>query len=374
MRVQHRLVEEDQLGQSRTQISVAVLHQEMPSIDHEGVVKAPKPGGYRDSGADIVFALQQTDVRVVTPLPVPNPALDSGWTFPDTEDGIASAILAGANTLWANTVLYKGHPLEQVLGDVEIVGQLPNMVDKYDDKAFTNEELYEAGLPVARHLIVAESYDFGSDLATSELNPSTLASHNFEFPLVVKPVRGRGSAGVTLVENIRDLRQIVEVTISSRQFGRALLIEPYLPGEEVTITVMPPDPTGRGCSSGHWCLPPVRRSNHHQGIAPYNGLVPVVHNSKVLSESERREVEVLDILKACRAVGEHIDARAPIRVDCRKDSEGVFLIFDVNLKPNMTGPGRPGRRDQLSLTGIAAGAEGMNYRDLVLKMLEGAWR
>lgn len=43
----------------------------------------------------------------------------------------------------------------------------------------------------------------------------------------------------------------------------------------------------------------------------------------------------LDVIAtgACRRVGEHIGARAPIRIDCRHDADGHYRIFDVNMKP-----------------------------------------
>jgi hypothetical protein len=43
------------------------------------------------------------------------------------------------------------------------------------------------------------------------------------------------------------------------------------------------------------------------------------------------------------------------------------------LKLNMTGPGRPGREDQVCLSAIAARAEGWNYVDLLLAMLSAKW-
>ena len=44
------------------------------------------------------------------------------------------------------------------------------------------------------------------------------------------------------------------------------------------------------------------------------------------------------------------------------------------MKPNMTGAGRPGRDDQASLSAISARAVGWDYADLLLCMLDGAWR
>ncbi|MDQ4099517.1 MAG: biotin carboxylase, partial [Chloroflexota bacterium] len=334
---------------------------------------APKPGGYRDSGADIAFALRQAGVTVVTPEQWPDPAVDDGWTFPDTAVGIAAAVQAGATTLWANTVLFSGHPLEQILGRVRIVGQIPAVVDRYDDKAVMNQELADAGVPVVRHVLLAESPTSRSKLSLDALDAACLAHEGLTFPLVVKPIRGRGSAGVTVVDSLTTLRTTVAATIASGHFGSTLMVEPYLPGDEVTITVMPPDRFRTSAPARHWCLPPVRRVNHHDGVAPYNGTVAVVHNSEVLSAAEQADPTVLELLDACRTVAEYIDARAPIRIDCRQDTDGVFRVFDVNLKPNMTGPGRPGRDDQLSLTGMAAAAVGMSYTDLLTTMLAAAW-
>jgi hypothetical protein len=43
------------------------------------------------------------------------------------------------------------------------------------------------------------------------------------------------------------------------------------------------------------------------------------------------------------------------------------------MKPNMTGPGRPGREDQDCLSAIAARAEGWTYAGLLRAMLAAKW-
>lgn len=61
---------------------------------------------------------------------------------------------AGARVLWANTVLFAGHPLENVChAKVSVVGQQPEQVQLYDDKWFTNSLLRQAGLPVPSALL-----------------------------------------------------------------------------------------------------------------------------------------------------------------------------------------------------------------------------
>lgn len=48
-------------------------------------------------------------------------------------------------------------------------------------------------------------------------------------------------------------------------------------------------------------------------------------------------------MRDCEKAAQIIQAKAPIRIDCRANQEGKYFIFDLNMKPNMTGPGRKGR-------------------------------
>jgi hypothetical protein len=73
---------------------VAIPHLDLPSGARR-YRQGPEAGGYRDSGADIAFALQQAGVTVLTPARPPDPAADIGWTVPDTANGISAAIRAG---------------------------------------------------------------------------------------------------------------------------------------------------------------------------------------------------------------------------------------------------------------------------------------
>ncbi|KAL3608899.1 hypothetical protein FPOAC2_03910 [Fusarium poae] len=53
----------------------------------------------------------------------------------------------------------------------------------------------------------------------------------------------------------------------------------------------------------------------------------------------------------------------------KDSSESPFALFDVNMKPNMTGPGRPGREDQASLTLLAANGLGWDYKELLRQII-----
>jgi D-alanine-D-alanine ligase len=343
---------------------VAVLYQKSQAPAKDGILKPMKPGGYSDSGADIAFSLQCKDISVVTPVEQPSVDQDYDWVFPDDVDGIEAALAKGANTFWLNTVLYEGHPIQRYIGKVEIVGQRPGDTDKYDDKLFANNLLRNNNLPVPDSFLID---------AENKLNYTL----GFSFPVVAKPIRGRGSQGVSLANNQPALDEILHQMFDADLYGTAVYIEPYLEGQEVTVTVMPPGSylidERMVIKDKHWSLPTVKRFNHENGIAPYNGVVAIVNNSAVLQESEENSAAVLLVSNECAQAGSVINAKAPIRIDCRADEQGKYFLFDLNMKPNMTGASRPHRMDQDSLTALAARAIGWDFGTLLTNMLAQKW-
>lgn len=349
--------------------TIAVLYQALSPPVIGGVRKDPKPGGYSDSGADIAYGLAGRGSSVLTARSTPDPAVARDWVFPDTAEGIQQALDGGATLLWANTVLFSGHPIEDVMDACWIVGQLPAAMQAGDDKFATNALLRSQGLPVASSVRAGLRARPGVHRIDA-LTEAALAGLGLSFPLIVKPVRGRGSQGVSLVaEHAAFLRTSSELLESAR-FGDELIVEQFLSGTELTVTVMP----NRDSTDDAWALPPVCRFNHLHGIAPYNGDVAVTQNSRALTAEEQASPSVTRMLEACVAASRTVGARAPIRIDCRADAQGVLRLFDLNMKPNMTGAGRPGREDQDSLSAIAARAIGWSYGDLLACMLSGAWR
>lgn len=352
---------------------IAILYQALPPPMIGGLRKDAKPGGYSDSGADIAAALGRAGQRIVTPVRRPDAAVALDWVFPDTHAGIAAARAAGADVLWANTVLFEGHPIEAVLGDVAVIGQHPAAMQAFDDKFETNRMLARAGLPVARAFLLSGTARANVHALTDV--EAAIAREKLDFPLIVKPVRGRGSQGVTLVADGEALRTAATDLIARGSFGDTLMVEEYLEGEEVTVTILPvasPRPDG-GRGARPWALRPVRRFDQRNGVAPYNGDVPVTANSAAIDAARLEEPAVAAMIDACVLAAERVGARAAIRIDCRRDSGGVFRLFDLNMKPNLTGPGRPGRDDQDSLSVIAARADGWNYTDLLLAMIDARW-
>ncbi|MEM6806980.1 MAG: carboxylate--amine ligase [Bacteroidota bacterium] len=343
---------------------LAILYQAHTPPVFDGILKPKKWGGYSDSGADIAFALKEI-VELITPKDSPDLKTDLEWVFPDTNEGIQTAINKGATHIWLNTLLYGGHPVEAYFdGHIHWIGQIPGLVGKYDDKHFTNEFLYEKGLPISRSIVFEKD-----TLDVLEKPP---------FPLVIKPIRGRGSKGVKVVNNRAEFIRESLKLIDSKRFGNKIMVESFLPGQEITLSLMP-----KGMYSIHgkevekptpWLLPPVLRENHIQEIAPYSGIVPVSHNSYAIENQALEDTELKLVMEVAQQVGQILDIKAPIRMDARQNTEGTYQIFDLNFKPNITGASRPHRKSQDSLVMIAARALGWTYQDLLLNMLKQAWK
>ena len=344
---------------------IAILYQaELPPL-RDGIRKPMKEGGYSDSGADIAYALSDNDLSVVTQSDCPDIHNDIDWVFPDTPSGIDLALAKGANIFWLNTVLHKDHPITKYFDQgLYFIGQDPHAVDIYDDKVYTNSKLMSLGIPVPENeLITRDSF-----------NASQI---DMPFPLVLKPIRGRGSQGVQLIYDKAELEKALVGFFEDDRYGDKAYIERYLPGQEITITVMP---AGFYVINGKqvqydkpWCLPAVKRINHVDGIAPYSGKVAVMLNSTVMSDDELSSPDIQEACLHCTKTAEFINIKAPIRIDCRANERGQYLLFDINLKPNMTGPSRPHRMNQDSLSLLAARKMGWEYFEFLNNILNQKW-
>ncbi|KAH6655686.1 D-alanine--D-alanine ligase [Truncatella angustata] len=344
---------------------VAVLYQALEPPVVNGVRKPKKPGGYQDSGADIAWTLRNAGTNVVTPAAKPDPGSHEGWCFPDTEDGILEAVDKGVTHFWANTILFADHPLQTSIRlnrsekDIRVVGQPPRFVQVYDDKNLVNEILR-----ASKNLKLPKAALVGN---LSALREAVAPKGPLSFPIVGKPVRGRGSHGVAVCQTPEALERhagdLLEESLS-------IILEEYLSGQEGTVTVMPPSRE----RPDYWAMPVVVRYNHVNGIAPYNGNVAVTANSRTVTDEEAAQDSTFEtVAEQCVQVARLLRCTAPIRIDIRRFKDASeFALFDVNMKPNMTGPGRPGREDQASLTAIAANGLGWDYAMLLRHILDSA--
>lgn len=204
---------------------------------------------------------------------------------------------------------------------VKVVGQAPIMVEKYDDKELLNNLLRSRPrFTMPRAWSLSRSSDISYCIKKLAL----------PFPVVIKPVRGRGSHGVKVCYSEAELLSHSETLLKE---APSIIAEEFLAGEEATVSVMPPSAD----IQKYWAMPIVTRFNHVDDIAPYNGTVAVSYNSQVISSQEYEiDPSYGEAARQCEEVAQLLSVRAPIRIDIRRFKDRIhssFALFDINMKP-----------------------------------------
>lgn len=195
------------------------------------------------------------------------------------------------------------------------------------------------GLPVAPY-VALNRLQYARDKKAALLNCITLLG----FPLVVKPNREGSSFGVSKVIEHSALDQALKEAF---RYDSEALVEKWLSGPEYTVSVI-----------GEEVLPSIR-------IQPSS--IFYDHHAKYISDdtqyfcpgglTAKQENEMASLaIRAYRA----LDGRSLGRIDLMQDGDGNFYLLEVNTSPGMTNH---------SLMPMAASQVGLNFRDLVIKIL-----
>lgn len=167
-----------------------------------------------------------------------------------------------------------------------------------------------------------------------------------ELPVVVKPAKEGSTIGISIVRDVKDLLAAVEEAF---RYDSLVLVEEFVKGREVTVSVLDGRPLAIvevRPKSGFYDF----HSKYTAGMTEY--ICPAVVS---------REIE-----KACMdravAVYEAVGCSGAARVDMIIDDEGPQVI-EVNTIPGMT---------ETSLLPKAAACEGLNFEELVERILDGA--
>ena len=172
------------------------------------------------------------------------------------------------------------------------------------------------------------------DESTVDDLEQVMQARNLTFPLFTKPNALSTSKGITqdcVVHNNKQLRQ--QVVLLGEQFGYPVMVEEYLPGQDITVAVfMTPSR-------------PVILATYYD-TAIYDDPAAVLdHNVRLLDWNDRKwlrvvtEPEVLAqieslVLAACRA----LNITEFTRIDCRLDRYGKLKVFDINGLPGLELP------------------------------------
>jgi D-alanine-D-alanine ligase len=165
----------------------------------------------------------------------------------------------------------------------------------------------------------------------------------FGFPIVVKPNASGSSCGVSIIEEADQLLPAIELAM---QYGQNILIEKYIEGRELTVTILEDNP-----------LPVVE-------ITPIDGWYDYHHkykkgNSIYEVPAKLNETEIKKIQVKALAIHRILGCQAYSRVDFRYDGKD-FYYLESNTLPGMT---------PLSLTPMAAKAAGIEFGDLLERII-----
>jgi len=185
------------------------------------------------------------------------------------------------------------------------------------------------------------------------LSPSIVATQgkpinpiDFPLPWAVKPTMEGSSIGITKVENKNELDTALEL---AWQYNNEALIEHWIEGDEYTVAIL-----------GNQALPSIKIMSDHDFYdydSKYFSNKTEYLCPSDLSDQQEKNIRTI-AMKAFNLTG----ASDWGRVDFILDKDKNPYLLEINTVPGMTSH---------SLVPMAAKAAGMNFEQLVLKILHG---
>ncbi len=183
----------------------------------------------------------------------------------------------------------------------------------------------------------------------------------FPYPLFIKPVAGRGSAGITEESVIEDYDQLVKgVRERYRTIGQPVLIERFLKGREVTQCVL-------GNGGDMRVLPPL-------GITYAEGSVTLTFGKKELDDdtfvcpAPLSDEEAKMMAELAKKAYTTLGFKDFGRIDVILTEDGPFLLEANTFAGLMCTPVEKPH----SYVGVMAVADGMSGKDLLDEIVKAA--
>ena len=223
------------------------------------------------------------------------------------------------------------------------------------------------GIPYSHSGVLASALAMQKDIAKTVLKAAGVpvpggvvatraeaaSRHLLPPPYVIKPVAEGSSVGVFIVrEDHKHPPQ--ELTRADWTFGDRVLVEPYIPGKELTCAVM-----GDKALGVIEIVPTVKFYDYEAKYAPGGSkhLLPAPISKEIYEECRRLS------LAAHRALGCRGVSRTDFRYDDSLAGSKGLACLEVNTQPGMT---------EMSLVPELAQHAGIGFEDLVRWMIEDA--
>ena len=214
------------------------------------------------------------------------------------------------------------------------------------DKAKTKATLEKSGIATPRYQV---------------LSPETLSTFHLSYPCIVKPRSEDASHGLSEESVVHEFTSLEkQVRVISSLYGREVLVEEFLDGQEFSATVLGNSGgTVLPVSEMTYSLPPGM-PRILTFAAKWEPDSPYFQGTKVICPAQIPDSERERIANMALAVFWLLCCRGYARVDMRLDGEGRLNVIEVNPNPDIS-PGTGATRQ--------AEAAGMSYREFIARIV-----
>lgn len=209
------------------------------------------------------------------------------------------------------------------------------------DKVITKRMLRDAGISTPACLIINKK----------ESGIKEKIMQRFSLPVVIKPASQGSSIGVEIV---KEEKQLDEALANAFKYSRDILVEEFIGGKELTVSMMQKD--------GEVVALPVIHIAPHSGMYDYHskytkGATEYICPADLDEETTKKVQEISK--KAYEVLG----CSGVARADVMLDEEGNGYVLEINTVPGMTAT---------SLVPKAAAAAGISFPELCNIILQSA--
>ncbi|MBF0093502.1 MAG: ATP-grasp domain-containing protein [Alphaproteobacteria bacterium] len=275
-----------------------------------------------------------------------------------------------ANFAWLNSGGTQGYassahgPSLLELFGIPYVGHNPLNAAVLDNKHMFKYALQGLGLPTPRFVVV----HFGESIDGPGVREHFQAVFgDGSGPFVVKPVSGRASLHVHLVEQRKDLSAAVAAVHAATE--NSVLVEAFLSGREYCIGVCGPLVIRGGVPTRQdrpFCFSALERT-FEAGERIFTSMdVKPISSARFRLLDDGADAE---IARGLVAIGEAIytafNLETAVRLDIRAGTNGNLSVLEANPKPDLKFP----KDGQASLITAGLDRQAMSYDDLILTLL-----
>lgn len=206
------------------------------------------------------------------------------------------------------------------------------------DKDVAKRLLRDAGIPVARFIVMHSTDEFRSDEIESEIR----------YPMFVKPARAGSSVGVSKVRTAVELESAIRIAL---RYDSKVLIEEYIPGSEIECSVL-------GNDNPVVSLPGMVVPKHE--FYSYEAKYIDENGAQLMIPAKLEEDVIKKIQTTALATYRVLCLEGMARVDMFLTSDNSLVVNEVNTIPGFT---------NISMYPKLWEASGVSYSELLDRLI-----